>query len=221
MWSFSKSIGSGPQAPGRGQCHTRHAVTRPGLKSEARSQKSGATAFAILAIIGLVATLVATTGCGYAVVGRGSFLPAHIQVIGVPIFSNQTPYYELDQLLTDKVRAELIGRGRYKVVPESTGVDAVLSGQITGVNIAPVSFTREQQASRYVATVTVNIQLRDTVENRLVWQNPSLTFREEFDAASGTDALDPTAFFGQSSNALQRLSTEFARTVISSILEAF
>ena len=164
---------------------------------------------------------VATAGCGYALVGRGSFLPAHIQVIGVPIFTNQTPYYELDQLLTDKVRAELIGRGRYKVVPESTGVDAVLSGQITGVNIAPVSFTREQQASRYVATVTANIQLRDTVENRLVWQNPSLTFREEFDAASGTDALDPTAFFGQSSNALQRLSTEFARTVISSILEAF
>jgi hypothetical protein len=45
--------------------------------------------------------------------------------------------------------------------------------------------------------------------------------REEFDSASGTDALDPTAFFGQSTNALQRLSSEFGRTVVSSILEAF
>ena len=169
----------------------------------------------------VVALAVATTACGYALAGRGSFLPAHIQVIGVPTFTNLTPYFELDQLFTEKVRAELIGRGRYKIVPESTGVDAVLSGQITGLNIAPVSFTQDQQASRYVATVTVSLELRDTLDSRVLWQNPSLTYREEFDAASGTSALDANAFFGQSTNAMQRLSTEFARAVISAILEAF
>jgi lipopolysaccharide assembly LptE-like protein len=162
-----------------------------------------------------------SASCGYALAGRGSFLPAHIQVIGVPTFTNSTPYFELDQIFTEKVRSELIGRGRYKVLPDTTGVDAVLSGQITGLAIAPVSFTQDQQASRYVATVTANISLRDTADNKVLWQNPSLTLREEFDAASGTDALDPTAFFGQSTNALQRLSTEFGRTVVSSILEAF
>ena len=170
----------------------------------------------IIAIVGLL-----TSGCGYALAGRGSFLPAHIQVIGVPTFTNQTPYFELDQVFTDKVRAELIGRGRYKIVPESTGVDAVLTGQITGLNIQPVSFTPDQQASRYVAMITANIELRDMMDNRVLWQNPSLTFREEFDAASGTSAVDPNAFFGQSTNAMQRLSTEFARAVVSAILEAF
>lgn len=169
----------------------------------------------------VLAFALATSGCGYALAGRGSFLPAHVRVIGVPTFTNLTPYYELDQLFTEKVRAELIGRGRYKIVPDSTSVDAVLSGQITGVSIAPVSFTQEQQASRYVATVTANIELRDTMDNRVLWQNPSLTFREEFDATNVTSAADPNAFFGQGSNALQRLSTEFARTVISAILEAF
>jgi lipopolysaccharide assembly LptE-like protein len=171
-------------------------------------------------MLALVACL-SSVGCGYALAGRGSFLPAHIQIIGVPTFTNQTPYFELDQIFTEKVRAELIGRGRYKVLPDANGVDAVLSGQITGLTIAPVSFTQQQQASRYVATVTANISLRDNVDNKVLWQNPSLTLREEFDAASGTDALDPTAFFGQSTNALQRLSTEFGRTVVSSILEAF
>jgi hypothetical protein len=168
-----------------------------------------------------VAITLLTSGCGYALAGRGSFLPAHIQVIGVPTFTNQTPYFELDQVFTDKVRAELIGRGRYKIVPESTGVDAVLIGQITGLNIQPVSFTPDQQASRYVAMITANIELRDMMDNRVLWQNPSLTFREEFDAASGTSAIDPNAFFGQSTNAMQRLSTEFARAVVSAILEAF
>ncbi len=104
------------------------------------------------------------------------------------------PYFELDQIFTEKVRSELIGRGRYKVLPDTTGVDAVLSGQITGLAIAPVSFTQDQQASRYVATVTANISLRDTADNKVLWQNPSLTLREEFDAASGTDALDPNGF---------------------------
>lgn len=169
----------------------------------------------------LIVSAVPASGCGYALAGRGSFLPARIQIIGVPTFVNQTPYFELDQLFTEKVRAELIGRGRYKIVPDVTGVDAVLSGQITGLNIAPVSFTQDQQASRYVATVTANIELRDTLDNRVLWQNPSLSFRDEFDAASGTDALDPSAFFGQSTNALQRLSTEFARAVVSALLEAF
>jgi hypothetical protein len=171
-------------------------------------------------IVVLIASF-SSGACGYALAGRGSFLPAHIQIIGVPTFGNSTPYFELDQIFTEKVRSELIGRGRYKVLPDTNGVDAILTGQITGLTIAPVSFTQEQQASRYVATVTANISLRDTVDNKVLWQNPSLTMREEFDSASGTDALDPTAFFGQSTNALQRLSSEFGRTVVSSILEAF
>lgn len=175
----------------------------------------------LLALTSLLVVALASAACGYALAGRGSFLPSHIQVIGVPTFTNQTPYFELDQIFTEKVRSELIGRGRYKVLPDSTGVDAVLSGQITTLTIAPVSFTQQQQASRYVATVIANVSLRDTVDNKVIWQNPSLTLREEFDAASGTDALDPNAFFGQGTNALQRLSTEFGRTVVSSILEAF
>ena len=169
----------------------------------------------------LIVSAMLVAGCGYALAGRGSFLPSRIQIIGVPAFVNLTPYFELDQLFTEKVRAELIGRGRYKIVPDTTGVDAILTGRITGLTIAPVSFTQEQQASRYVATVTANIELRDTMDDRVLWQNPALSFREEFDAASGTNALDPSAFFGQGTNALQRLSTEFAHAVISALLEAF
>jgi hypothetical protein len=37
-------------------------------------------------------------------------------------------------------------------------------------------------------------------------------------SATGTDA---TAFFGQNSNALERLAQNFARSVVTSILEAF
>ena len=46
-----------------------------------------------------------------------------------------------------------------------------------------------------------------------------MQFREEFDVA--TDVNDPGVFFGQDANALERVATEFARSVVSAILEAF
>ena len=58
-------------------------------------------------------------------------------------------------------------------------------------------------------------------ENKVLWENPSLVFRQEYDDTSGTTALDPAAFFGQEANALDRVSTDFARTIVSAILEAF
>jgi hypothetical protein len=172
----------------------------------------------VLAI--LMLALACAPGCGYALAGRGSFLPAYIQTIGIPQFGNATPY-EIEQAFTAHVRSEFIGRGKYRVLPQATGVDAVLSGEITGLSIAPASFTDQQQASRYVVTVVARLQFRDLKTNNVLWENPSLVFREEYEAAQGTSALDPNAFFGQEANALERVATEFARTVISSILEAF
>jgi len=159
-------------------------------------------------------------GCGYALAGRGSFLPAYIQTIGIPQFGNVTPY-EIEQAFTAHVRSEFIGRGKYKVLPETTGVDAVLTGEIESLTIVPASFTDQNQASRYFVNVVAKMEFRDLRTNNVLWENPSLVFREEYEATQGTNALDPNAFFGQEANALERITTEFARTVVSSILEAF
>lgn len=160
-------------------------------------------------------------GCGYALAGRGSFLPEYINVIGIPLFDNVTPIELVDQVFTERVRSEFIGRGRYKVLPDTTGVDATLTGEITNISISPASFTQEQQASRYVVTIVAKLEFTDLKTNNVLWSNPSMVFREEYEAAQGTSALDPNSFFGQEANALERIATEFARTVVSAILEAF
>jgi hypothetical protein len=46
-------------------------------------------------------------------------------------------------------------------------------------------------------------------------------FREEYEVTTVAPGTDPTLFFGQNANALERLATEFARTVVSAIMEAF
>jgi lipopolysaccharide assembly LptE-like protein len=171
-----------------------------------------------------IASSMASASCGYALAGQGNFLPGYITTIGIPTFTNLTSYFDLAQMSTDKVRTQFIGRGKYKVLPEATGADAVLNGTITGISIVPTAFGAGQQASRYVIMVTANVELRDVQKNTVLWANPSVIVREEYDAgtASAADAvIDASAFFNRETDAVQRITDEFARTVVSSILEAF
>jgi Lipopolysaccharide-assembly len=161
------------------------------------------------------------SSCGYALAGRGSFLPDYIKTIGVPTFENRTTLFNLETQVTQKVRSEFIGRGHYQIVPETTNVDAVLTGELSGVSIQPVAFTTQQLAARYTIMMSARVILNDVHENKVLWENPNLVFRQEYEAQSGQTQLDPTTFFGQDQNALDRMTTEFARSIVSAILEAF
>lgn len=162
-----------------------------------------------------------TSACGYALAGRGSFLPESIKIIGVPMFANRTQVFNLETQVTEKVRSEFIGRGRYTIIPDSSGVDALLTGEVTSITISPINLTPGQLASRYVIAMSARVELRDSRENKVLWENPGLIFREEFDPQTGQTTVDPAAFFGQDTNALERMTTSLARTIVSAILEAF
>ena len=172
--------------------------------------------------MGLVLLSVATAGCGYALAGRGSFLPEYIQTIGIPMFENRTSVFEVEQLLTEQVRQEFIGRGRYRVTAGGVGVDAVLDGEIRNIRIAPASFTADQQATRYVFTLTASIVFRDMTTDEVLWENPRMVFSDEYEVATGDGTVESaSSFFGQRSNAVVRVAADFAEAVVSAILEAF
>jgi hypothetical protein len=168
-----------------------------------------------------VAAALLVSGCGYSLAGRGSFLPAYIKIIGVPQFVNLTSIPDVDRRVTERVRSELIGRGKWTVRTETIGVDAILSGEVTAITITPAAFNTEQQATRYAATLIARVEFKDLKANKVLWANPAMQYREEFDVNTSTTAVDPSAFFGQDLNALERMATEFARSVVSAILEAF
>jgi outer membrane lipopolysaccharide assembly protein LptE/RlpB len=173
-----------------------------------------------LALFLAPAVLAPLAGCGYSLGGRGSALPAHIKTIGVPLFTNATTVFDVEQTLTQRVRLEFIGRGRYKVVPEDTGADAVLKGEITSISIRPTAFDREQQASRYEISVVVKVEFRDVVNDKVLYENPAQTFKEEYEVTTGTSVND-ASFLGQNSNALERLANDFSKAVVTSVLESF
>jgi hypothetical protein len=165
--------------------------------------------------------LVSSAACGYALAGRGSFLPEHVTRIGVPAFVNRTPVFNLETQVTQKVRSELLGRGGYQIQPDTANADAVLEGEITSLRPEIASVSGQNLAARYTITMIARVALRDLRDNKVLWENQSMVYRQEYEAQSGTSVTDPAAFFEQDLNALDRMTTEFSRALVSAILEAF
>jgi len=174
-------------------------------------------------LVGALIVLAASgaLGCGYSLAGRGSFLPSYVRTIGIPTFVNRTRVYNVEYQLTQKVRTEFIGRGKYQIVPEDKNVDAVIIGEVVAVDSTPAAYDANRIATRYTLIMTARVQLRSLSEDKVLWENPNLVFRDDYDVQTGTATLDPAAFFGQDANALDRMTTNFARTIVTAILEAF
>lgn len=170
----------------------------------------------------LLAAVVVSSNCGYSLAGRGSYLPADIKVVGVPLLENRTPYTRIEQKITAKIITEFINRGKYTIIPTAAGANAVLSGAITGLTSQAVGLTNQQLASRQLITVTMRLQFTDSRNGQVLWSNEILTFREEYDMQTTANGqVDGAVLLEQEGPAFDRLATDLARSVVSAILEAF
>jgi hypothetical protein len=174
-----------------------------------------------LAAVPTIAAGVSASSCGYALAGRGSFLPEYIKRLGIPMFGNATPYQSVEQIFTQKVRLEFQSSRRYTVVPSDEGVDGVVRGEITSITITPASLNNAQLASRHRVTVIVKVKFEDVTAQKTIWENAALSFSDEYELTSSGGGADVAAFVGNERVAMDRMSTDFAKTVVSAILEAF
>jgi hypothetical protein len=187
---------------------------------------SGARVLTVLrfgsSVLMLLVLMLTGSGCGYALAGRGSFLPTDIRVVAIPALVNRTTFFDVEQILTEKIRNEFIGRGKYRVVQEPVGADAVLNAEITSITLAPVGFTVGQLASRYQFVLTMKVDFTDARANRSLWANDALTFREEYELnAQGAGTIEGATFVDQQRSSFDRIATDVARTVVTAIVEAF
>ncbi|MFQ5790183.1 MAG: LPS assembly lipoprotein LptE [Acidobacteriota bacterium] len=170
----------------------------------------------------LAALAGAQLACGYSLAGKGDFLPAYIKVIGIPTFQNRSDQVEIEEIFTQKVVEEFNSRGKYVVRPDAVGVDAVLLGTVLAFTVAPAVLESGEddqaanQAARYHVVVRAQVEFQDLLENKTIWSDKSFAFREEYDVGE-----NPDEFFDQSGLAVERLAEEFAKTLVSRILEAF
>jgi len=153
--------------------------------------------------------------CGYHLRGTGSALPPHIKKVHIPMFKNRTTRFELDLKLTQRVIDELVARGKVEIIPNQESADSVLLCDLLSFRATPIGFTGEAAADRYSITVVARIIMRDLVERKIIFSNPSFVYRGEYDVPEGSD------FEAVETEALDEIAEKFARSLVSTLLEGF
>jgi outer membrane lipopolysaccharide assembly protein LptE/RlpB len=156
-------------------------------------------------------------GCGYHTAGHAVQLPENVKTIAIPAFKNETLTYRIEQMLTASVVREFTTRTHYRILNDpGEQADATLRCTVLSTAASPLTYdTATGQASSILVVVSMKVTLSDR-NGKVLYQNPAYLFREQYEVSQ-----DLSSFFEEDSPAFRRLSQDFARTLVSNILEGF
>ena len=174
------------------------------------TQPAGAIAMALTLCM-------ASSGCGYHTVGHSVALPQNVRTIAVPCFVSQSPTFRVEQVMTDAVVREFNTRTQFHVIHQvQPEADAVLKGTVLSATASPLAYdSKTGRAASVLVTVSMQVSLTDR-DGKVLFHNPSYLFHEQYELSR-----ELSSFFQEDSPAMDRLSRDFARTLVANILEGY
>lgn len=159
----------------------------------------------------------ALSGCGYHVAGHVDTLPDQIHTIAIPAFSNITTQYKIADNITAAVAHEMVERSKYQVIANPENADAVLTGGVINFTSYPITLDPNTgRASGIAVILHLRITLTERVSGKILFNRPDYMISEQYEIS-----VDPKSYFDESPAAVDRLSRDVARSVVSGILERF
>lgn len=156
------------------------------------------------------------TDC-YKPAGRGDGLPKHIKTLAIPAFQNPSLRYKVEQRFTGAVIDEAIRRARsLNVVSTADGADAVMFGSIQNFIFRPVLLDDFGRARLFEVAIIASVTVRDQTNNKILFENQNIVFRGEYEIS-----VDPKSFFNEEGGSADRIARDFAKSLLSTILEGF
>jgi len=158
-----------------------------------------------------------TAACGYHTAGKAVRLPSDLHTVYVPAIANASQAYGIGQTFTRAVVQELRERANYRIITTNDGTaDATLSGTITSVYVAPLTYDPAVgRGSSSLVVVALNASLTGK-DGKTLWTNPNFLYREQYQ-----ESINVASFFEESTPAVQRMANSFAQTLVANIVEAF
>lgn len=169
-----------------------------------------------LAAVALWISVVALTGCGYALVGRGSNLPESVRRVQLVPLENGTPRSQVDQILTRALSTELVNRHRFELLSTAEGADATLTGKVSSFTLSPVTFDDEGRATEYEIAIVVSVQFKQLAPEVLLYQNDSYLFRSSYEVKASE-----LGFQDRETPAIESTAKDFAESLVTDLLEGF
>ncbi|MBM3755547.1 MAG: hypothetical protein FJW38_16365 [Acidobacteria bacterium] len=164
-----------------------------------------------------LSSIALSTGCGYHVGGKADLLPKSVKTIAVSNFTNLTARYKLPDRLTTAVTREFISRTRYQIIPDATQADAVLTGAIVNYTAFPTIFDANTgRAAGVTVQLVMQLTLTERATGKVLYTRPNFDIRERYEVS-----VDQAQYFEESEQALDRLSRDVARSLVSAVLSSF
>jgi outer membrane lipopolysaccharide assembly protein LptE/RlpB len=165
----------------------------------------------------LTLALLALSGCGYTLVGKGNFLPPDAKTVQIPTFVNRTTRAELEQRVTRAVQEEMVSRSALKLSSDPEGADLIVKGIITSFGLNPVAFDEQGRTTQYQVVVRASIELLDhRADDKVLWKNEQYYFTETYPVNPESGQT-----FDQETQAIGDIAVRFAQSLVSSVLEGF
>ncbi|HTS65584.1 MAG TPA: LptE family protein [Candidatus Acidoferrales bacterium] len=157
------------------------------------------------------------TGCGYHISGHGDTMPKTLKTVAVQPFGNNTLRYKLARLLPADISRELVSRTKYSLISDPKEADAVLNGGLVNYFAFPIVIDQATGRATAVQVITIiNITLTERATGKVLYTRQGFEVRERYEIAG-----DPAQYFDESGTAMERVSKDVARAVVSGILEGF
>ena len=153
----------------------------------------------------------------YKQAGKGEALPSHIKTIAIPPFQNPSLRYKVEQRFTSAMIDEVLRRQRaLQVVSKAEGADAVVLGTIKQFAYRGVLLDDFGRARVFEITVVAGITIKDQTKNKVLYDNQNYIFKTEYEITG-----DPNTFFNEEGPAVERLARDFAKSVLTMVMEGF
>lgn len=168
-----------------------------------------------IAIVPLTCALL-LSACGYQVGGKASLLPKDVHTVAIAPFTNASIHFTLSNYLAAAVSREFISRTRYRLVSDISKADIVLYGSVANMTSGGTLY--DNTSGRTTAgqiNVWIQYKLVDRAGKVLI-DKPSMEFHQPYEIS-----VNPAQYFDESEAAMQRLSVDVSKSIVSSILEQF
>jgi RNase P/RNase MRP subunit p29 len=165
---------------------------------------------ALLSVLGL-------SGCGYHVGGKADLLPKTIRTIAIPTFGNLTTRYKIGNRLGAAIGREFLTRTRYQIIADPTQADAVLRGSVVAFTAFPTVVDQvTSRAAGVQISVVLQVDLTDRATGKVLFSRPTMDVRERYEIS-----IEQAQYFEESETAVERLSRDVARSIVSAVLSGF
>jgi len=161
------------------------------------------------------AVVLLMAGCGYHFAGTGGQAPGNINSIAVDVLDNRTAQVGIEAIFTNAILTEFIRWKRLPVKPHNEA-EGILGGSISRISTQDVAHSGPEKTLETRVTITLALTLKRTETNEILWENPSLSYYEEYFETG--DALLTDRLRRE---AIREIAQFLAEKIYNDIFEAF